>query len=121
MRRSRWLLILIAAAGTLDGAAVGDPANAGPVGIVLWFVFGIAIPALIYSWCKTDIAERNIPYPAGVPVLLVFLPAVGLPLYFFVTRSPLRAAAGLAKSIIFVAACLMLTGAGMHLHARLFS
>ena len=65
--------------------------------MVMWFPLAI----LLFMWCKSDMAERNIVGPAGATVLVGLLAPIGVPYYFF-RALPWRAAT-VATSVALLA------------------
>ncbi len=46
-------------------------------------IFWLPLAVLLFTWCKSDVAERNINSPPGATVLVGLLAPVGVPYYFF--------------------------------------
>jgi hypothetical protein len=120
MKRSHFWLITILALQLVNGFVVTEPDRIGPLLLLPLYSLGVAIPAAIYSWCQADIAERNLPYPAGTPILVGIIPPVGLLIYFARTRPPLGAIAGITKSALFIGLCIASMQLGAYVRTLLF-
>ena len=121
MKRSQKWLLTIVALQAINGLVAPQPALAGALILVVFLSLAIATPVAIYSWCQADIAERNLQYPAGAPILVGVIPPLGVPLYFLRTRSLLGAVAGMGKSILFVILALTASWIGAYLRMRVFA
>lgn len=105
MPRTRFLLLLIA--GTFLVAGLADPfmPPAGRLAALTGLAHGILFTVLCYLWCKADAGERGTPHVGGA-ALAAFIPPIGLPVYFFRTRTVGKAFVSIGKSVLFVAASL---------------
>ena len=122
MKRSNYFLTALALINGLTGLLVPDYEAATPVlGALGYAATGFVMPVLIYSWCQADIIERRLAYPAGIPIIVGYVSILGLPLYFFKTRSLALAFLGLGKSAAFAVLCGCLLVGGTYAHGLLFA
>jgi hypothetical protein len=115
MPRSRIILLLIAASFLVAG--VGEPFTARPgepysvAGVVHMLVFAV----LCYMWYRADARSRGIPEGGGSAVFVAMLPPIGLPVYFFRTRTFRRALLSIAKTLVFFAFAIALSAFGAYI------
>lgn len=94
------LLLLYVIYGVLDAVFPHDPYSPS----IFMLPVGIAMAICLFSWCKRDAEERGI--SAGVSAMLVgFVALIGLPYYFFRTRSFGRAWLAIGKALLFFIVC----------------
>ena len=119
MKRSSLALVALAIAYVAIAVGLEVPSGS-PAGYSLKFVVsGFGIPVLLYAWCQSDINDGGFSYPSGAPLLVAFLFPVGLPVYFFRTRSWPKALLCLVYSVLFIFACEIMAAIGRALHARI--
>ena len=128
MRRSRQLLVALVAANAANGfvapgVIAGDslPTSLSRALVVTYCLLQVGVAVMIYCRCQADLSKRKIRYPAGVPILVGAFFPVGLPIYFFATRSALAAVIDLATAALYVAACFVFCVAEAYLFLRLFA
>jgi len=121
MKRSHRFLTAVALVNGLTAFLVPDYESAAPVlGALGYVASAIVMPVLIYLWCQADIIERKLPYPDGIPIVVGYMWVLGLPLYFFKTRSVASAFIGLGKAAVFGVLCGCLLVGGIYAHGYLF-
>src|SRR5664279_2803342 len=111
MRRTRVLLLLFVTSFLFAGILepfVALPGSAYSGGA---FVHAIVIAVLCFAWCKADAVERGTPKIGGTALAGLF-PLIGLPIYFFRSRTTRKAFVALAKSLLVLVASILLFGAG---------
>lgn len=68
----------------------------------LALVYAMLLAVFVYQWCKADAEWRGIQLPSGLSVLAAFLAPIGVPVYFFFTRSFGSAFFATAKAAVFL-------------------
>lgn len=122
MKRSHHFLIAVALTNGLTGLVVPDYETAAPaLGALGYAATAFVMPVLIYSWCQADIIERRLAYPDGIPIMVGYICILGLPLYFFKTRSLASALVGLCKAAAFAVLCGCLLLGGSYVHSLLIA
>jgi hypothetical protein len=114
MRRTRILLLLLLASFLLAGILepfLALPGSTHSGGAAL---HAIVIAVLCYAWCKADAKERGTPGIGGA-ALAGLLPPIGLPIYFFRSRTARNALVSLAISLLLLVASILLFGAGLYI------
>jgi hypothetical protein len=102
VRRSRIVLVLILASflivGALDSYFYATYGHRD----VTAFAHLVLLAGLMFTWCKLDVRERSIEEPAGSALLVALIAVVGVPLYFFRTRTRKEAWKSTIASLGFV-------------------
>lgn len=117
MKRSGKHLVAVLIASAAVGAFSPAPQSNSAWTAVGWIVASLAFSINLYAWCKADIVERDLPYPAGIPVLVGHLFPIGVPLYFIITRTAGRALLSIVAALGFAALCFLLVAVGTYANA----
>ncbi|MET3460859.1 rard protein [Variovorax atrisoli] len=111
MNRPRRVLLALAlsfvAAGVLSPVV---PQMAGKPYSAIDVAHALLIGALSYTWCRAEGLERGVAPPGRSALLAGLFPILGVPIYFFRTRSFAKALVATLAAAAFLVACTMLSG-----------
>jgi hypothetical protein len=85
MRRSRKILLGLAVLWAAHGAIIGRLLHSTDDVAAAQILLGIPTSIALFSWCKSDAAERSIVAPASSALLVGSIGPIGVPIYFLRT------------------------------------
>lgn len=100
------ILFALAVSFVLSGIVEAFVPERQLTGVALWH--GLIIGVICYLWCKADAAARGAVPPGRSALLAGIFPLIGVPVYFFRTRSRRAALADTGKSLLFFVAVAVL-------------
>ncbi len=74
-----WLLVSFVVVGAVEAHLPVEESTLSPLALPHFIVSAV----LLFSWCKSHALENRIVSSGGYRLVVAFLPAVGLPAYFF--------------------------------------
>lgn len=104
MTRSRLVLVLILVSFFVSEALDSYFYATEGQSDVTAFVHLLLLSGLLFTWCKLDMRERSIREPTGSALLVALIAVIGVPLYFFRTRTRKEAWKSILASLGFVLA-----------------
>ncbi|MBJ2154532.1 rard protein [Variovorax sp. IB41] len=113
MNRPRWLLLVLGLSFLVVGVADAFmPPVRGKDYTVLDVAHAFLISALCYTWCRAEGLARGVIPPGRSALWAGVFPLVGIPVYFFRTRSWRRALLSTLGAVGFLAVGLVLAAVG---------
>jgi len=103
MRKSNKLLIVLALSFVIFGIVEAElrPAD-------LSLIHGTIIAILVFMWCHAHASENGISSSSGYRLMAVFLPPIGVPLYFYRFYGFKSGSIKMAKAVAFAIVLLAL-------------
>lgn len=113
--------LLVAMGGTSAVVGVLEPhvSHAGTSLSPLVTAYTLIMAILLFTWCRTDAADRGIVAPTAAPILVALLAIVGVPYYFFKELPFDRALRATGKAVMFFLLLIVLQGFCSFISARL--
>jgi hypothetical protein len=98
MTKSRRILVALAGLYGAVGAVVPHVAHSSDDAAAINFALGFPTAIALFSWCKSDAAERAVVAPAPSALLIGVVAPIGVPYYLFHTREFWAALWGVLKA-----------------------